>query len=190
MSSHHITCEQMIAIEGLSLSSVDADAHNEGLDRDKSLEGQGDEPERGFSFEGQGDEFDRDISLEGQGEGLDRTESITGHDDGLGRALSLPPLLLLLQLRSFSGVTGDLRLSLNFACDSAAVKPPWYMSIVARRRRDSLALCFAAGLRGDAGWLAARVPLAFEVPIVIQITESDSEPKFYEEVEVGSTTVS
>ena len=88
-------------MEGLSLSSLDA--HIGGLDRDKSLEGQGDELERG-------------LSLEGQGEGLDRTESITGHDEGLGRALSpQPPLLLELQLRSFSGVTGDLRLSLNLA---------------------------------------------------------------------------
>ena len=166
MYSYHIfTCEQITAIEGLSLSSLDA--HKEGLDRDKSLEGQGDELERGFSPEGQGDEFDRDISLDGQGEWLDRTESITGHDEGLGRSESLPPLLFTLQLRSFSGVTGDLRLPLNFACDSAAVRPPWYISIVVRRRRDSLTLFFATELRGDAGWLVMSALLVFEEPIIM-----------------------
>lgn len=169
-SSHHIsslvmlcyviTWEQIVAMDGLSLSSIDD--HKEVLDRDKSLAGQGDELHLGFSLdcqgegEGEGEAFDREVARNGQGDGLDRAESITGHDEGLGRAVSLlEPLLLELQLRSFSGVTGDLRLSLNLACDSAAVRPPWYISIVVRRRRDSFTLRLAAGLRGDAGWQAA-----------------------------------
>jgi hypothetical protein len=164
-------------MDGLSLSSIDD--HIEVLDRDKSLEGQGDELHLGFSLdcqgEGEGEAFDREIERNGQGDGLDRAESITGHDEGLGRAVSLlEPLLLELQLRSFSGVTGDLRLSLNLACDSAAVRPPWYISIVVRSRRDSLTLRLAAGLRGDASWQAAWVVLPFEEPAIMQLTRSDS----------------
>jgi hypothetical protein len=164
-----------VAIDGLSLSSIDD--HREVLDRDKSLEGQGDELHLGFSLDcqGEGEAFDREIARNGQGDGLDRAESITGHDEGLGRAVSLlEPLLLELQLRSFSGVTGDLRLSLNLACDSAAVRPPWYISIVVRRMRDSLTLRLAAGLRGDASWQATWVAFPFEEPVIMQFRRSDS----------------